>query len=92
VVVNRVRSSAVGDAPGRRVAEALARFASVSNPVLVPDDREACDAAMLVGRTLTESAPRSPARLAVETLAAELRGVAARGSRRSRWRRALARA
>jgi len=72
VVVNRVRASAVGPAPGERVREALARYAGVEDVVLVPDDRPATDAALLAGRTLTETAPGSPARLALADLAARL--------------------
>ncbi|MFL6100388.1 MAG: CpaE family protein [Actinomycetales bacterium] len=69
VVVNRVRAAAVGGPPGPRIREALARYAAVEDPVLVPDDRPALDAALLAGRTLTESAPGSPARRAIADLA-----------------------
>ena len=86
VLVNRVRGSAVGDAPQVRVTDALTRFAAVPDPVLVPDDRAACDAAMLAGRTLTDSAPQSPARLALAALAAELAGVEPAAGRRRGWR------
>ncbi|SDQ08771.1 hypothetical protein [Quadrisphaera sp. DSM 44207] len=72
VVVTRVRASAVGPSPRRRVLEALARYAGVHDPVLVPDDRPACDAALLAGRTLAEAAPSSPARAAIAALAASL--------------------
>lgn len=72
VVVNRVRSSAAGrDAP-RAVREALARYAGIADAFVVPDDRAACDAALLDGRTLREAAPASPARAAVAALAARL--------------------
>ena len=89
VVVTRVRGSAVGSSPRRRIVEALGRYAGVENPVLVPDDREACDAALLAGRTLAEHAPSSPARAALADLAAELEGVApsGRASRRPRLSR-----
>jgi MinD-like ATPase involved in chromosome partitioning or flagellar assembly len=72
VVVTRVRAAAVGPGPERRVADALARYAAVDNPLLVPDDRAGCDAAMLAGRTLTELVPASPARLALAGFAAAL--------------------
>lgn len=71
-VVTKVRSSAVGHGPAARVAEALARYAGVRDAVLVPDDRPACDTALLTGRTLRESSPGSPARTALAALAAEL--------------------
>jgi Flp pilus assembly CpaE family ATPase len=87
VVVTRVRASAVGSSPQQRVADALARYAGVADVVLVPDDRAACDAALLAGRTLTEAASGSPARLALAALAGELAGRTvqprARGRRRS---------
>ncbi len=81
VVVNKVRGSAVGGsavggwAAGSaqsRVRDALARYAGVEDPVLVPDDRAAVDAALLAGRTLTELAPGSAARQALAALAAGL--------------------
>ncbi|MDF8262895.1 AAA family ATPase [Luteipulveratus flavus] len=75
VVVTKVRAAAVGGAPERRILEALDRFAGVSTPVLVPDDRAALDAAMLAGRTLAETAAGSPARRALAALAGELTGV-----------------
>ncbi len=72
VVVTRVRSTSVGQGPGRRVREALQRYAGVDDPVLVPDDAPALDAALLGGRTITESAPGSPARVAHLELAARV--------------------
>ncbi|MEJ5866136.1 hypothetical protein WDV85_00105 [Pseudokineococcus sp. 5B2Z-1] len=80
VVVTRVRASAVGSPPERRVRDALARFAGAHDVTLVPDDRAAHDAALLAGRTLVETAPRSPSRLAVAALAAALRGARPEGS------------
>jgi MinD-like ATPase involved in chromosome partitioning or flagellar assembly len=88
VLVNRVRSSAVGDGAPARVTDALARFAGVPDPVLVPDDRAACDAAMLTGGALTDCAPQSPARLVLAALAAELAGVQP-AQRRRGWRQAV---
>ncbi|GAA1643917.1 AAA family ATPase [Georgenia ruanii] len=75
VVVNRVRTSAAGPHPERSILEALARFAAVTDAVLVPDDRPAVDRAVLHGRTLTDAAPGSPARLALQRLAARLAGL-----------------
>jgi Flp pilus assembly CpaE family ATPase len=75
VVVNRVRASAVGAGPESRIADALERFAGVRQPFLIPDDRAACDAAMLAGRNLTEHAPLSPARLAIGEIAMDLTGT-----------------
>lgn len=77
VVLTRVRESSVGSPAPRKVAEALARYAGVHDAVLVPDDRAACDAAMLAGRSLAEVAPQSPARRALAQLAAQLAAAAA---------------
>ena len=82
VVVNRVRASAVGGSAETRVRDALARYAGVSDPILVPDDRGGLDAALLAGRTLTEAAPASPARLALARLAARLADTAGPDARR----------
>ena len=90
VVVTRLRASAVGPRPQERVREALARYAGVRDVVLVPDDRPAADAALLAGRTLTEAAPSSPARLALADLAhrlAEPVGSAAPRAGARRWLR-----
>ncbi len=62
VVVNRVRASAVGVRPGRRVRDALERYAGIEDPVLLPDDVPALDAAVLAGRSLAEHARSSPVR------------------------------
>lgn len=79
VVLTRVRAGAVGGSPRRRLLDALARYAGVRDAVLVPDDRPALDAALLAGRTLTEHAPTSPARLALARMAADLVATAAGG-------------
>ena len=90
VVVTRVRASAVGSSPERRVRDALARFAGLHDVLLVPDDRPALDAALLAGRALAETAPRSPARLALAALAEQLQrarpedGAGAAGAERGR--------
>ena len=81
VVITRVRGSAVGSGPGRRIREALERYAGVSDPVLVADDGDALDAALLAGRTLREAVPGSPARQAYVALARRLATqAAAKGS------------
>lgn len=87
VVVNRVRGSATGASPEQAVVESLARFAGVSAPLLVPDDRAALDRAVLRGATLAEVAPASRARTALRELVDRLAGPAVEGRRRSRGRR-----
>jgi len=82
VVANKVRASAVGATPEHRVAEALQRFAGVRAVRMIPDDRAACDAALLAGRVLAEQAAGSAARKGILALAAEVTGVTAT-SRRS---------
>ena len=72
VVVNRVRAAATGAHPQQAVLEALARYAGVPDALLVPDDRPACDAALLAGHTLREAASGSAARRAFATLAERL--------------------
>ncbi|WP_182111711.1 hypothetical protein [Actinotalea sp. JY-7876] len=69
VVVNRLRASASGPRPGDAVRGALHRYAGVEDALLVPEDRAACDGALLAGRTLVEHAPSSPVRRAVRHVA-----------------------
>jgi MinD-like ATPase involved in chromosome partitioning or flagellar assembly len=66
VIMNRVRAAAVGMNPFGQVSSALARFAGIEAPVLVPHDGQGLDAAVLAGRTLRDVAPKSPARAALE--------------------------
>lgn len=80
VVVTRVRPGPVGPEPGRRIQEALDRFAAVGPVHLVPEDQEALDVALLHGRALVEVRPRSPARAALVELA-DLVGGRSAGSR-----------
>lgn len=70
-VVTKVRSSAIGLNPQAQIRQTLSRFGGIDDPVLVPWDSFAFDAALLSGRTLREVAPRSPARLALRRLVAE---------------------
>jgi Flp pilus assembly CpaE family ATPase len=69
VVVTKVRSSAAGPHPGAAIREVLGRFSGIDEVVVVPDDRDACDGAMLAGRSLVEHAPTSRARVAIGELA-----------------------
>ncbi|CAN5217868.1 P-loop NTPase [soil metagenome] len=65
VVMNRIRASAIGMNPNGQVTQTLSRFGGIESPVLVPWDVNAVDGAVLSGRTLADSAPRSPARVAI---------------------------
>jgi MinD-like ATPase involved in chromosome partitioning or flagellar assembly len=84
VVVNRVRSGAVGANPEQRVSAALSRFAGVNEVLFVPDDPSALDTALLQGRALAECAPQSPVRPAVRSLAEKVAGAPAGSGRRRR--------
>lgn len=86
-VVNRLRKKVVGAGdPISQIAQALARHAGVSSILAVPDDPAAFDAAVAVGRTLSEVAPRSPARIAIRRLARQLAGLPPGKDRRPRRR------
>lgn len=74
VVVNRLRAGAVGRDPGRRVREALERFAGITDVVLVEEDRAGLDAAVLTGQTLREGCPGSTARAGLRELASRIGG------------------
>ena len=68
VAINRVRASAIGLNPRAQVTRTLSRFAGVEHAVLIPSDVPAVDGAVLSGRTLVESAPKSAARAAIREL------------------------
>lgn len=68
VVMNRVRASAVGMNPNGQILQTLSRFGGIDSPALVPNDASALDGSVLSGRTLVDSAPRSPARAAIRDL------------------------
>lgn len=72
VVVNKVRSGAIGLDPAGQVRSTLERFGGVAPAYLVPWDPAGFDAALLSGRSLGEAAPRSPARAVIRKLAADL--------------------
>jgi Flp pilus assembly CpaE family ATPase len=68
VVITRVRVSAVGRDPQGRITRAMGRFAGVPHVHFVPDDRAGYDRALLLGRSLAEVSPGSPARRALQDL------------------------
>jgi Flp pilus assembly CpaE family ATPase len=77
VVVNRVRSSAVGPRPESRIRDLLTRFAGIDDPRFIPDDPASLDAALLAGQSLAEAAPDSNVRKTLVALASEICGVPA---------------
>ncbi len=72
VVVNKVRATAVGSAPERRIAEVLERFAGLEDLSWVPFDPGTLDGAMLHGRALVEHAPAAAVRAALRAVAGPL--------------------
>lgn len=72
VVVNRLRRGPIGPDPQGQIAAALERFAGVVPVAYLPEDREACDAGLLRGRTVPEAAPDSRLRKEITALARDL--------------------
>ena len=70
VVMNKIRSSAIGLNPSGQVQQTLQRFGGIVAPVLIPHDQPAMDAAILSGKTLRDVAGKSPARVAMGKLVA----------------------
>ena len=87
VVVNRLRASAVPGDSEREVRAALARYAGVPSLTVVPLDVAGIDASVAAGQTLAEASPGSPARRAVQHLAASLVGAPLPAQRRRLLRR-----
>jgi Flp pilus assembly CpaE family ATPase len=87
VVVNRMRPS-LGWSQ-EEVRDTVARFTGVDTIHFLPEDRPACDRALVEGRTLLEVAPDSALRSNMGRLAADLAGVPVAGRRRGRLRRML---
>ncbi|MGL4178698.1 MAG: AAA family ATPase, partial [Dermatophilaceae bacterium] len=81
VVVNKVRTGVAGPRPERAVREVLGRFAGMDDVRMLPWSPGECDAALLAGRVLTETAPAAPLTRALAELAAALDPRAASGGR-----------
>jgi MinD-like ATPase involved in chromosome partitioning or flagellar assembly len=69
VVVNRLRSGALGGSPGDAAAEALGQYAGIEPAALLPYDLNAVDAAMSHGRSLADAARSSKLRKSFQQLA-----------------------
>ncbi|MCW2598978.1 MAG: hypothetical protein JWM02_807 [Frankiales bacterium] len=87
VVVNRLRAGAVPGNAEAEVRAALSRYAGVEEVAFVPLDVTGVDVAVAAGRTLTEAAAGSPARQALQALAASLVGASAPAKKRRLLRR-----
>ena len=75
VVINRLRSSAVPGHAEKQIRAALLRYAGIEQLTVVPMDVTGVDAAVAAGRTLSEAAATSPARVALARMAAGMVGV-----------------
>ncbi|WP_406831773.1 hypothetical protein ABEG17_02855 [Pedococcus sp. KACC 23699] len=84
VVVNKVRASAVGARPERRISEALGRFAGMDELAFLPHDQVTVDGAMFAGKSLAEFAPASDLRRAFVGLTEPYAAVAPQHRRRRR--------
>ena len=82
IVVNRVRASAVGSRPERRIADALGRFAGMEDITYLPWDQGSLDGAMFAGKSLAEFAPQSDLRRAIASLTTPYAGSAPEQRRR----------
>lgn len=68
VVMNKIRTGAIGPSPAAQVSSSLERFGGIVDPVMVPYDQVALDAAILSGKTLYDTAAKSAARVAIGEL------------------------
>jgi MinD-like ATPase involved in chromosome partitioning or flagellar assembly len=71
VLVNRVRTSALGIDAYAQVRQTMRRFSGLSDVAMLPHDGRATDAAILTARTLRDAAPKSPLRSAIRDFAHE---------------------
>ncbi|WP_437386512.1 AAA family ATPase [Plantibacter flavus] len=65
VIVNRLRSVAVGTVPSAQLASTLSRFGGIDPAALLPEDQRAVDAAVIAGSCLRDHAPRGALAVAV---------------------------
>lgn len=70
-IINKVRSGAVGLNPSGQVKATLQRFGGIGDPILIPHDEKATDAALLAGRALRDVSPKSAALAVVHRFAVE---------------------
>ena len=68
VAMNKLRASAIGLNPIGQVAQTLSRFGGIESAAMIPYDAQGLDAAILSGRTLSDAAPKSAARIAIRDL------------------------
>jgi Flp pilus assembly CpaE family ATPase len=68
IIVNKVRAAVAGPRPESAIAGVLGRFAGLGQVHFLPWDPDACDAALLAGRSLVEQAPEAPLTKAIGDL------------------------
>lgn len=85
VVINRVRDT-LGWTESE-IVDTVARVSGVARVRTLPDDRQACDKALVHGRTLTECAAEGKVTKALRALAADLAGIPEAAGRRRRLAR-----
>ena len=68
VIVNKVRAAVAGPRPESAIAGVLGRFAGLGQVHFLPWDPDACDGALLAGRSLVEQAPEAPLTKAIGDL------------------------
>lgn len=72
VVVNRLRSVALGTGPAGQLASTLSRFGGIEAAVLLPEDQRAVDAAVILGSCLRDHAPRGALAVALRRFVSTL--------------------
>src|SRR5690606_9348702 len=91
VVMNKIRPGAIGPSPAAQVSNSLERFGGIVDPVMIPYDQVAMDAAILSGKTLYDTAAKSPVRTAIgQLVSSRILPEPAAAPRRSWLRRAKA--
>lgn len=83
VVLNRVRAT-LGWSESE-IVETVSRVSAVTSVRTLPEDRQACDKAMVHGRTLAECAADAKLTKALRAMAAELAGVPESTGKRRRF-------
>ncbi|HEV7194199.1 MAG TPA: hypothetical protein VGN35_13450 [Jatrophihabitantaceae bacterium] len=86
VVLNKARPGVIRGDPGRALEPLLSRLAGRPPDAVLPDDRDALDAATAAGRLLAEVRAASPLRRALVSLAGSVTGIEGVAARHRRAR------
>jgi len=91
VAMNKIRPGAIGPSPAAQVSNSLERFGGIVDPVMIPYDQVALDSAILSGKTLYDTAAKSPVRTAIgQLVSSRILPAPVAAPRRSWLRRAKA--